>query len=128
MADLVERQAVKEWLAKWIGYIDGDTVARMQIRTIDIPSAQPEQRWIPCKTRLPEASGRYLVTRGLNACGAMWNRVYVINYSDLMGLKSERIWWDGNVGKSDFERIDDVIAWIPLPEPYRAERRTDDLQ
>ena len=75
--------------------------------------------WIPVTERLPEANGRYLVTRGLNACGAMWNRVYIINYSDLMGLKSERIWWDGNVGKSDFERIDNVIAWMPLVEPYK---------
>lgn len=81
-----------------------------------LPSAQ---QWIPVSERLPEASGRYLVTRGLNACGAMWNRVYLINYSDLMGLKSERIWWNGNVGKSDFERIDDVTAWMPLPKPYK---------
>lgn len=83
--------------------------------------ALEEPKWIPCSERLPEANGRYLVTRGLNACGAMWNRVYLINYSDLMGLKSERIWWDGNVGKSDFERIDDVIAWMPLPESYKEE-------
>ena len=79
-------------------------------------SAQPH--WIPCSERLPEANGRYLVTRGLNACGALWNRVYIINYTDLMGLKSGRIWWDGNVGKSDFEQIADVIAWMPLPKLY----------
>lgn len=79
----------------------------------------PKGEWIPVSERLPEANGRYLVTRGLNACGAMWNRVYIINYSDLMGLKSERIWWNGNVGKSDFERINDVIAWMPLPEPCK---------
>lgn len=91
-----------------------------------LPSAQPKTQWIPCSERLPEADGRYLATRGLNACGTMWNRVYIINYSDLMGLKSERIWWEGNVGKSDFERIDDVLAWMPLPEPYRAERRVDE--
>ena len=78
--------------------------------------------WIPCNERLPGANGRYLVTRGLNACGAMWNRVYIINYSDLMCLKPERIWWDGNFGKSAFERIDDVIAWMPLPEPYKEEK------
>lgn len=84
----------------------------------ELPSAQ---RWIPVSERLPEANGRYLATRGLNACGAMWNRVYLINYSDLMGLKSERIWWNGNVGKSDFERIDDVIAWMPIPKPYKEE-------
>ena len=78
-----------------------------------------DPRWVPCSERLPEANGRYLVTRGLNACGSLWNRVYIANYSDLMGLKRERIWWQGNVGKSDFERIDDVLAWMPLPECYR---------
>ena len=41
------------------------------------------------------------------------------NYSDLMGIKSVRGWWRGNVGKSDFERLNDVLAWMPLPEPYR---------
>lgn len=86
---------------------------------INLPSAQPETHWIPCSERLPEKSGRYLVTRGLKACNAIWNRVYIINYTDLMGLKAEKIWWDGNVGKSDFQKIDDVIAWMPLPEPYR---------
>lgn len=95
--------------------------AGAQTELMMLPPAQPEQRWIPCSERLPKANGRYLVTRGLSACGAMWNRVYLINYSDLMGLKSERIWWDGNVGKSDFERLDDVIAWMPLPEPYKGE-------
>ena len=85
------------------------------------------QQWIPCSEQLPEVNGRYLVTRGLNACGSLWNRIYIANYSDLMGLKSERIWWNGNVGKSDFERIDDVIAWMPLPEPYnRADMRGEE--
>ena len=83
------------------------------------PTIEPEQKWIPCSVRLPEANGRYLVTRGLSACGSLWNRVYIANYSDLMGLKRERIWWQGNVGKSDFERIDDVLAWMPLPECYQ---------
>lgn len=79
------------------------------------------KRWIPCSERLPEANGRYFVTRGLNACNSLWNRIYIANYSDLMGLKSERIWWNGNVGKSDFERIDDVIAWMPLPPSYKGD-------
>ena len=42
MADPIDREAVKEWLAKWDGYIDADIIARMQCRVVDIPSAQPE--------------------------------------------------------------------------------------
>lgn len=78
-------------------------------------------KWIPCSERLPEESSRYLVTRGLKACNNLWNRVYIANYSDLMGLCKEKIWWNGNVGKSDFERYDDVVAWMPLPASYQGE-------
>ena len=84
-----------------------------------LPFVTPKTGWIPVSERLPEVNGRYLVTRGLNACGSLWNRVYIVNYSDLMGLKKEKIWWDGNVGESDFKPIDDVIAWMPPPETYR---------
>ena len=80
-----------------------------------------KQKWILCSERLPEKSSRYLVTRGLKACNNLWNRVYIVNYSDLMGLCKEKIWWDGDVGKSNFERYDDILAWMPLPEPHKAE-------
>ena len=49
MDDLISRQAAKKWLARWKGYIDEDTIARMQYRVKDIPSAQPERKkgtWI----------------------------------------------------------------------------------
>ena len=74
--------------------------------------------WIPVSERLPEENGRYLVTRGLNACGALWNRTYILNYSDLMGLKSKKIWWSGNPGKNDFQKYTDVLAWMELPKAY----------
>ena len=41
--------------------------------------------------------------------------------ANLMELCKEKIWWSGNVGKSDFERHDDVLAWMPLPNPYEEE-------
>lgn len=49
MDDLITRQAVKDWLLRWEGYIDGDMIARMQYRVIDIPPAQSEPkrgRWV----------------------------------------------------------------------------------
>ena len=109
MADLVERQAVKEWLAKWIGYIDEDTVARMQIRTIDIPSARQEQQWIPCSERLPEPEskeqrrGFYFTTNGYGSVGMTRYEFY----DDF-----RKTGWQGDI------RID---AWMPLPEPWKGE-------
>ena len=85
-----------------------------------------QTKWIPCSERMPEESSRYLVTRGLKACNDLWNRVYIVNYSDLMGLCKEKIWWNGNVGKSDFEKYDDVLAWMPLPKPYKAEMENEE--
>lgn len=101
--------------------IDGSVFKVVQVETLyGLPTIEPKRgKWTLCKEELPKTNGRYIVTRGLNACGALWNRVYILNYSDLMGTKSERIWWQGNVGKSDFERIDDVLAWMPLPNPYK---------
>lgn len=123
MADLIERQVVIDGIVKsCMGTIN---VVEAEARTIQyvkrIPSAQPEQQWIPCSERLPEVSGRYFVTRGLKAAGAIWNRVYIANFSDLMGLKSHMIFWEGNVGKSDFVELNDVLAWMPLPEPWEGE-------
>ena len=117
--DLISRRAAIDAIENTDCELSADAWDELTDALMQLPSAQ---RWIPVSERLPEVNGRYLVTRGLNACGAMWNRVYLINYSDLMGLKSERIWWNGNVGKSDFERIDDVTAWMPLPKPYKKEK------
>lgn len=37
--DLISRQAVADWLQRWVGYLDNDMIARMQYRVVDIPSA-----------------------------------------------------------------------------------------
>ena len=74
------------------------------------PSAQPEQRWIPCSERLPEESGRYLVTN------TQWGTYHVdwnIYYVNVEGHCDGWLWEQG------------CIAWMPLPEPYRGERTED---
>lgn len=45
--DCVERQAVKDWLERWEGYLDEDMILRMQVKVGDIPSILPEG--IRCK-------------------------------------------------------------------------------
>ena len=94
-----------------------------------LPPAQPEQRWIPCSERLPEAEDcpmDCLVTR---------KSKYIGNYTDMAVCEKNGMWthedWDAIVlgdvedGKSTgliSTRDDDIIAWMPLPEPYRGER------
>lgn len=121
MSDLINRQDAIDAIEKLDIPEDMcvfEILSHIELAIGTLPSVN---QWIPCSERSPQENGRYLVIRGLNACGSLWNRVYIVNYSDLMGLKKEKIWWDGNVGKSDFQTYEDVLAWMPLPEPWKGE-------
>ena len=75
--------------------------------------------WIPVEERMPEEYGEYLVTI-VPSAGYLWAKRIIANFSDLMGIVKKPIFYTGEVGKIDFEDITDmVIAWRPLPEPYR---------
>lgn len=82
-----------------------------------------EQRWIPVSERLPKKSeyGKVLVTY-IPSGGTLWTTVIIAHYSDLMGI-AKPSFHIGEVGKESFQNITkQVIAWMPLPEPYKAER------
>lgn len=63
----------------------------------NLPSIQPEQRWIPVTERLPEKSGYYLATVDIG-----WKKVDVIYFNNGSG----------------FLMANTVKAWKPTPEPY----------
>ena len=71
----------------------------------DLPSAQPEQRWIPCSERLPE-EGEIVLTQA--------------NIENMISLcvASRQ---DYNYWKGWNTREINVVAWMPLPEPYQEE-------
>lgn len=101
MDDLISRQEAIDAI-----YHHFPSVSRTRARTMlhEVPSAQPEQKWIPCNERLPE-DGRYLVTRFdfvTNTC-----------FLDILWYE-KGVWWN-RLYTGDFA----VIAWMPLPEPYR---------
>lgn len=64
----------------------------------NLPSVQPEQRWIPVTERLPEKSGYYLATVDI-------------------GLKVVDVIFFNN--GSGFLMANTVKAWKPTPEPYQ---------
>lgn len=65
-----------------------------------------QTRWIPCSERLPEENGNYLVTVEANDGTAQLKYQMVEHYGPKWLHEGKR---------------EKVIAWMPLPEPYKAE-------
>lgn len=77
---------------------DAETEERKGIEALEMAIKALEQtRWIPVSERLPDKNGEYLVTLK-------------------QGFATFGIW----VGVA--ENWENVIAWLPLPEQYKAEK------
>lgn len=102
MSDSISRQAAIDAMVNELSYLPITTEKAYEIAEVlnDLPSAQPEQQWIPCSERLPEP------------------RIDVWCNSDMgqmVGYYEENVetWYSRNY----LELM--VTAWMPLPEPYR---------
>ena len=73
-----------------------------------LPSAQPEQRWIPCSERLPEIDKEVLVTDG-ELC-------WVCSLFESPDIEDGLYQWEDNYGH--WHEFETWVAWMPLP-PYR---------
>ena len=71
----------------------------------DLEQDEKENGWIPVSERLPEASGTYQVT-------CMDGRIYRSTYAKFQ-CKLKR--WKLTGARSYWK----VIAWMPLPKPYK---------
>ena len=95
--DAVRREDVQSIAEKSDWFESSDSFNDFMWALYDLPSAQPEQRWIPCSDENPKADGRYLITGKMGT-------VYSLDFEDGR--------WYGGIKP---------VAWMPLPEPY-AER------
>ena len=70
-----------------------------------LPSADRPQGWIPCSERLPSKKEVVLITndKGNVRCG------------QFRGTDGKDWIWKGNT-------LETVLAWMPLPEPWKGER------
>ena len=67
--------------------------------------------WIPCSERSPEVTGGYLVTVHPN---------YIVPggiHVDMLSWFNGKWWFD--LDGQDVEFPDPIIAWMPMPEPYK---------
>ena len=75
-------------------------------------NAQSEQQWIPCSERLPEVPSTNDEIENYLVCSEDGN-IIVMMWADGWNCTL----FNGTVNRK--YEIDDVIAWMPIPEPYK---------
>ena len=84
-------------------------------KAVDMAIQALEQRWIPCSERLPEDGRQVLVyARSVHYALAKYDEMREADGS----YKKQWVTFDA---WKPFYTIKEVIAWMPLPEPYQEE-------
>ena len=80
--------------------------------------AQAEQQWIPCSEMMPVSAGIYIVDDYRH--GKHW--IHTVGYMKRSNSWCEQhgIYYDDKYGR--YDKQEDIIAWMPLPEPYGDEQ------
>ena len=118
--DLIERQAAIDAFTGVVilepaqsakKYIDG-VIERIQ----NLPSAQPEQRWIPCSERLPDIKEHHVSSPCIVYCD---NGAY--GFAELEENIFGQVGWNCERDDEYHEPLGEVLAWMPLPDPWKGE-------
>lgn len=98
MSDLIRREAARNAVRN----LGEDYVARLKMLLLieELPSAEPERRWIPVSEALPK---NYEQTICIDSRGKMMIGMY------------------GEYGWTFPCYMTEPVAWMPLPEPWRGE-------
>lgn len=80
----------------------------------NIPSAEPERKWIPVTEALPKDTEFVLLT--IRRLSKSYNQTPFISVGYVSWNQSA--WWCAHDGDCDAHNVE-VLAWMPLPEPWK---------
>lgn len=111
--DLIDRQAAIDAIENTDAELSTKEWDELTDSIMALPSAQPEQQWIPCEVRLPKP----------NQLVGHVTKYYLIQdeFGDMMVASYNRNtdgveWWEQM--NSFVEIKDKVVAWMELPKAY----------
>ena len=127
MSDLIYRQDALDAIQKRADEIDsvysafweGLKIARDIVEKV--PSAEPGRKWIPVTEALPEEEKNVLVTVHFDGFKNAYINIPPSDYVDIAS-QYEGYWSSPSDEYKVAESRHHVIAWKPLPEPWRGER------
>ena len=114
MSNLIDRQAAIDAAIKatddWDGGYNITRANMIEKELNDLPSAQPEQKWTPCKTGiLPEKKDEF------------YQATYLLDDGDRM---VDYVYFDSKGMWSNYAyEYSELLAWMPLPEAYKEDNR-----
>lgn len=103
----IEEAARQEDAPIYCGDVEVDRFVRESVVT-DIISKHMNDGWIPCEERMPEKSGHYLVQLSEKMSSEDYSDMTVVLYEEEFEEFLSYSSW--------------ILAWQPLPEPYRPEK------
>ena len=115
MADLIDRQ--KAMAEAFTIMIEGEPFEIVQMETLlGLPS---EHQWVPVTERLPEVDENVLVSYHFDA-DTEFPPFDGVTISYWTGVKNHNIPHFADMGDACT-----ILAWMPLPEPYREEGKQE---
>lgn len=80
-------------------------------------------KWIPCSEQLPEIGKDVIVTRQYDGSADGGKPCRYVEIADLMYDDEVACWYSYTDEYKMHPRNHRVIAWMPLPEPWRGEEK-----